>query len=42
MFYGRSPVTTWSVTITDPTPVDLSGLTEVQVGLEFLAISAEG
>ena len=42
MFYGRSPVATWSVTITDPAPVDLSGLTEVQVGLEFLAISAEG
>ncbi len=42
MFYGRSPVTTWSFTITDPTPVDLSGVTEIQVGLEFLAISAEG
>lgn len=39
MFYGRSPATTWSFTITDPTAVDLTGLTEVQVGLEFLAIA---
>ncbi len=42
MFYGRSPVTTWSFTITDPTPADLSAVTEIQVGLEFLAIGAEG
>ncbi len=40
MFYGRSPVTTWSFTITDPTPVDLSGVTEIQVGLEFVAVAA--
>jgi hypothetical protein len=40
MFYGRSPVTTWSFTITDPTPVDLAGVTEIQVGLEFVAIAA--
>lgn len=40
MFYGRSPVTTWSFTITDPTPVNLSGVTEIQVGLEFVAVAA--
>ena len=36
-YYGRSPVTTWMFTLADPNPVNLSGLTAVEVGVNFLA-----
>ncbi|MEV5877982.1 OmpH family outer membrane protein [Streptomyces sp. NPDC052101] len=35
-YYGRSPVTTWTLTITDPSPVDLSQLSQIQVGIRYL------
>ena len=37
-FYGRSPVTTWTFALADPNPVNLSGLTKIEVGLDFLAV----
>ena len=37
-YYARSPIAPWSFTVADPTPVDLSGVTQIQVGLDFLAV----
>ena len=37
-YYGRSPVTTWTFTLSDPNPVNLSGLTMIQMGLDYLAV----
>ncbi len=38
-FYGRSPATTWTFALDDATSADLTGLTQVQVGIEFLAVA---
>jgi peptidoglycan hydrolase CwlO-like protein len=38
-FYGRSPATTWTFALDDATSADLTGLTQFQVGIEFLAVA---
>ena len=38
-YYGRSPVTTWTFALADPTPVNLAGVTGIEVGLDFLAVA---
>src|SRR5215469_6201507 len=38
-FYVRSPATRWSFTVNDPNPHNLTAVSEIQVGLEFLAMA---
>jgi hypothetical protein len=38
-YYGRSPATRWSFTVSDPSPHNLTAVNEILVGLEFLAMA---